>query len=156
MIILRCIYIYIYIYRERETVFPTQYFMHASYTHSYCQQKCSKPCKGETVGSPSHMLQPWRPINRGTISKSECCSWKPPPKKKHECPSRSTQKKHTWLSIGFPKIFLLQSGCWVKAIEEDCEIVGSLDILLDAPGEVCARDTPFWWFFWLLLWKQAK
>lgn len=120
MIILRCIYIYIYksTYRERETVFPTQYFMHASYTHSYCQQKYSKPCKGETVGSPSHMLQPWRPINRGTISKSECCSWKPPPqKKKQECPSRSTQKQtHVvvyWISKNFPpSVRLLGQSHW--------------------------------------------
>ena len=120
MIILRCIYIYIYksTYRERETVFPTQYFMHASYTHSYCQQKYSKPCKGETVGSPSHMSQPWRPINRGTISKSECCSWKPPQKKKkQECPSRSTQKQtHVvvyWISKNFPpSVRLLGQSHW--------------------------------------------
>ena len=113
-------YIYIYLRIERETVFPTQYFMHASCTHSYCQQKYSKPCKGETVGSPSHMLQPWRPINRGTISKSECCSWKPPKKKTKKRMSialhTKKKKKHVvvyWISKNFPpSVRLLGQSHW--------------------------------------------
>ena len=60
------------------------------HTHSHRQQKSWKnfiPWRSETFffHRPSHMLQPWRPIKRGTISKSECCSWKRS-QRKHKCP----------------------------------------------------------------------
>ena len=147
MIILRCIYIYISInlHIERERLF----FL----LNTLCMHHIHIHIASKSTLNPARVKQSDRQVTcysldaqsiEAPFQSRSVVPENPPKKKKNRNVHRAPHKnKHTWLSIGFPKNFLLQSGCWVKAIEEDCEIVGSLDILLDAPGEVCARDTPF-------------